>query len=76
MGIAIAMISAFVGGALWLNNSLNRIDRRLELIETSVKSRFTAQDMRLWVMQFQINNPTLKVPTVEAVLSTHEKEFP
>ncbi len=64
LGIAVATITAFLGGAIWLNNSLNRIDARLVLIENGTRDRFTGRDMKLWVLQLKFDNPTLKVPDV------------
>jgi len=62
LGIAVATITAFMGGAIWLNNSLNKIDARLALIEGGTRDRFSGADMRIWVMQLRLDNPTLKIP--------------
>lgn len=62
----IAIVTAFIGGALWINNSLNRIDNRLASMEVRVSDRWTGSDMKLWVAKLRIENPTLKIP------ATHE----
>ncbi len=59
----IACIISFVGGALWINNSLNRIENRLVMMENRVSDRWTGTDMRLWIMQLKMENPNLKIPS-------------
>jgi hypothetical protein len=62
LGVVIACLTVFIGGALWITNSLNRIDNRLIAMETRMTERWTAADMKLWAMQLRMENPSLKVP--------------
>ena len=62
LGLVISCIVAFLGGALWISNSLNRIDNRLASMERQVNDRWTSADMKLWAMQLRMDNPNLKVP--------------
>lgn len=59
----VACIGAFVGGALWISNALNRVDARLAAMEQRVSDRWTSTDMRIWVMQLKMDNQSLKVPS-------------
>jgi len=62
LGLVVACIGAFLGGALWINNSLNKIDNRLAAMEARVSDRWTESDMRIWTMQLRMDNPNLKIP--------------
>jgi len=62
LGLVVACIGAFLGGALWINNSLNKIDNRLASMEARVSDRWTESDMRIWTMQLRMDNPNLKIP--------------
>jgi len=62
LGLVVACIGAFLGGALWINNSLNKIDNRLAAMEARVSDRWTEGDMKIWVMRLQMDNPSLKIP--------------
>ena len=63
LALVASCIAAFVGGALWINNSLNRIDNRLAAMERQVNDRWSGADMRIWAMQLRMDNPTLKIPS-------------
>jgi len=63
LGMVIACVAAFIGGALWINNSLNRIENRLASMEYRVSDRWTGSDMKLWVARFKLENPNIKVPS-------------
>lgn len=63
LGLVVSCIIAFLGGALWISNSLNRIDNRLAAMERQVNDRWTSADMKLWTMQLRMDNPTLKIPS-------------
>lgn len=65
IGLAVCCIGAFIGGALWLNNSLNRIDQRLQSMETRMSDRWTASNMKIWALQLRLENPSLRVPEPE-----------
>lgn len=62
IGVAVGCIVAFIGGALWLNNSLHRIEQRLLNMEASMNDRWTGRDMRIWTLQMRLENPNLKIP--------------
>lgn len=62
LGLVITTLIAFVGGAIWINNSLNQIRSELTFIKYSVSSQFTMRDMELWIMKLRAENPTVKVP--------------
>ena len=47
LGLVVACIGAFLGGALWINNSLNKIDNRLAAMEARVSDRWTESDTDL-----------------------------
>jgi len=64
LSLLVGCVSVFVGGALWINNSLNRIEQRLTIIEMGTSDRFRASDMKAWALQLRLENPTLKVPPV------------
>ena len=63
LGLVVSCIIAFLGGALWISNSLNRIDNRLAAMERQVNDRWTSSDMKLWTMQLRMDNPSLKIPS-------------
>jgi len=62
LSVVISCIAAFIGAALWINNSLHRIDNRLAAMEARVNDRWTSADMRIWAMQLRMDNPSLKIP--------------
>lgn len=62
LGLVVSCIIAFLGGALWISNSLNRIDSRLAAMERQVNDRWTTSDMKIWAMQLRMDNPALKIP--------------
>lgn len=62
IGVAVGCILAFIGGALWLNNSLHRIEQRLQAMETTMTDRWTGRDQRIWALQLRLENPSMKVP--------------
>ena len=64
LGLVVSCIIAFLGGALWISNSLNRIDNRLAAMERLSNDRWTSADMNLWTMQLRMDNPALKIPSV------------
>ena len=66
LALVVSCIAAFVGGALWINNSLNRIDNRLAAMERQVNDRWTGADMKLWTMQLRMDNPSLKIPPAQS----------
>lgn len=63
LGMVVACVVTFISGALWINNSLNKIDNRLAAMEYRVSDRWTGSDMKLWVAKLRIENPTLKIPS-------------
>lgn len=62
LGLVVAAIMAFIGGALWINNSLNQIRSELALIKFGVNNTLSSRDMELWIMKLRLENPNLKVP--------------
>lgn len=64
LSIAVGCVSVFVIGALWLNNSLNRIEQRLTIIELGTNDRIRASDFKSWVLQLRHDNPNLNIPSV------------
>jgi hypothetical protein len=66
LGLVITTLAAFLGAAIWINNSLNQIRSELEIIKHSVSGQFTARDMEIWIMKLRLENPALKVPEVQA----------
>ena len=66
LALVVSCIAAFVGGALWINNSLNRIDNRLAAMERQVNDRWSSADMKLWTMQLRMDNPSLKIPPAQS----------
>lgn len=62
LGLVAATIVAFIGGALWINNSLNQIRSELALIKFGVNNTLSSRDMELWIMKLRLENPELKVP--------------
>lgn len=66
LGLVVSCIIAFLGGALWISNSLNRIENRLSAMERQGNDRWTAADMKLWTMQLRMDNPTLKIPPAQS----------
>lgn len=62
LGLVAATLVAFLGGALWINNSLNQIRSELALIKFGVDNTMSSRDMEIWVMKLRLENPSLKVP--------------
>ena len=69
IGIAIGCAIAFIGGAVWLNSRLDTIDHRLSGMERSLLDRWTARDMQIFALEFQMKNPDAKVPDVNKIKS-------
>ncbi len=67
--IAVAGITSFLGGAIWIKDSLNGlsnsiglVNNRLTAMEAGTRDTITVRDMKIWVLQFKFDNPTIKVP--------------
>jgi hypothetical protein len=56
---AIAVVTAAV---LWLSTQFHQIDTRLRMIESFISGGVTQNQVELWRMQLQAENPTLSVP--------------
>ena len=64
LGLVVITLTAFLGGAMWINNSLNQIRNELSIIKNSVSVQFTTRDMEIWIMKLRFDNPNLKVPEI------------
>lgn len=64
----------FVALATWnVSGQLNKIEQRL--INNS-KNRWRADNMRSWELEARKNNPTLKIPSVDQILTDWYKTHP
>lgn len=69
LGVAVAAIAAFAGGAVWLNTALVRIDLRLQGLEehhlkndgrwVSINEFFT------WSHMLRVQNPEIDLPDMK-----------
>ncbi len=74
IGVAVAAVVAFAGGAVWINSKLQLLEfsnRELQLTMESMQSeirtlrdRWTGRDMSQWVEILQARNPTLAIPSI------------
>lgn len=72
IGVAVAAIMAFAGGAVWINSNfqslqfqngeLSRGMARLEQRIDTLQDRWTARDMQQWIELLRAKNGTLSVP--------------
>lgn len=74
IGVAVAAVLSFGGGAVWINSNfqtlqfsnkqlseqMNRMERRID----ELQDRWTARDMAQWVELFKAKNATLNIPDV------------
>lgn len=58
------LISSFVGGALWISNSLHQIEMRLFSIEAGLNNNVSEREFQDWLHKVQDANPQLKVPNL------------
>lgn len=72
LAVTALCVTAFLGGALWIERSLNTVSTRLGLVEYRLEAiehgsddRWRRADMRAWVRDFKERNPSISVPTVD-----------
>jgi hypothetical protein len=56
------LLMSVIVATLWINNTLNRIDRRLERLEESANNQWTVPDMSDWTTRYGAMNPGSKIP--------------
>lgn len=79
LGVTALCVSAFLGGAFWINDSISAVERvqyesnhkldlidyRLKALEGAADDRWKRSDMRSWVRDFKERNPTIPAPSVD-----------
>lgn len=62
VGLVAGVVVAVLGGAIWLNNSLQIINSRLSVIEAAIITKVDNPELESWALRFQLLNPHLAVP--------------
>ena len=64
LGVAAAVVTAFIGATVWLQGRLSDIDRRLERIEYKTDASWNQVSMENWALRLARENPQIVVPEV------------
>lgn len=73
IGMVVAAVGSFMGGALWIQRSMTRFQHALELFKLEVQQRLasledksggklTRAEFRAWIHELRASNPNLKIP--------------
>jgi hypothetical protein len=79
LGVTALCVSAFLGGAAWINTSIGEVEKgltgtnsrldmieyRLKALESSSDDRWRRTDMKAWIRDFRERNPTMSIPSVD-----------
>lgn len=79
IGVTALCVSAFIGGAAWINTSIGAVERaqsdsnhkldlidyRLKALEGASDDRWRRSDMKAWARDFKERNPSVSTPSVD-----------
>lgn len=79
IGVTALCVSAFLGGAAWINASISAVEKglegsnhRLDLIDYRLKTlegasddRWRRSDMKAWARDMRERNPSMSIPSVD-----------
>jgi hypothetical protein len=61
----LGMVIALCGGVVWISSQLTNINYKLDTLEDKLEDQWTKRDMENWGLRLKMENPAMKIPTVE-----------
>lgn len=63
--LPLSLVIVICAAVLWFNNTLNRIDVRLNNIEKMTLDQWTKKDMENWSLRLKLENPEIEIPDLK-----------
>jgi len=64
--LPLSLVIVICAAVLWFNNTLNRIDVRLNNIEKMTLDQWTKKDMENWSLRLKLENPEIEIPDLKS----------
>ena len=64
--LPLSLVIVICAAVLWFNNTLNRIDVRLNNIEKMTLDQWTKKDMENWSLRLKLQNPEIEIPDLKS----------
>ena len=64
--LPLSLVIVICAAVLWFNNTLNRIDVRLNNIEKMTLDQWTKKDMDNWSLRLKLENPEIEIPDLKS----------
>ena len=64
--LPLSLVIVICAAVLWFNNTLNRIDVRLNNIEKMTLDQWTKKDMENWSLRLKLENPEIEIPELKS----------
>ena len=64
--LPLSLVIVICAAVLWFNNTLNRIDVRLNNIEKMTLDQWTKKDMENWSLRLKLENPEIESPDLKS----------